>query len=249
LASKLLSNHTDWGRGRAAEKAMEFFIPFDMGRYSDHILNMSLAVLVLYLPGGFVLPIFMSMALSHVFIYCFDHWRVLRAVPAFQYSRNTVDQFGTLWMGFPCALTASCAVFKGYHIYWPDLNGLSLGCVMLWAFLGHIIVHIVVVKAIYKAKGKHVPATQTYAQAAVHEPNTFFSSNPVHCLRSKYIWGHEPAQVYYMHGKAHLQRAKPEIGAHYEDKEAQKPPAPKMEAAEASAASSSAAGASAPSAP
>jgi hypothetical protein len=207
---------------------MAFFMPMNLGRYSDHLLNMSLAVMVLYLPGGYVMPMFMAMALSHIYIYAFDHWRVLRASPDFCFSRNVVDKFGSSWMALPCALTASCAVFKGYHIFWPDLNGQALTCVMLWAFMGHIFVHTWMVNKIYKMKKHHKPSEQTYAETAKWTANTWFSMNPVHCLRSKYIWGHEPAQVFYICGKEHLQRENAEeCAAFFEDKEAQKPEPPK----------------------
>merc|ERR1719310_611611 len=97
---------------------------------------------------------------------------------------------------------------------------------MLWAFLAHIFLHTFVIRRIYKMKGKHEKAKQTYAECAKHTPKTWFSVNPVHCLRSKYIWGHEPAQVYHMTGKEHLQRENPEIGSYFEDKDAQQPDVP-----------------------
>lgn len=221
LGRLLVRNHPEV-QGRQAELALTYFTPMDLSRYSDIVLNMSLAVMVLYLPGGFILPMFIAMTLSHIYIYAFDHWRVLRAVPKFHFSRNTVDRFATTWMALPCALTASSAVFKGYHKYWPKLAGDSLVCVMLWAFLAHILVHICVIKMIYRMKGRHTRAEQSYAEVAKKEPSTWFSVNPIHCLRSKYIWGHEPAQVYYINGKEHLQRQNVKIGAHFEGKDAQK---------------------------
>lgn len=226
LGRYLLRSHREY-QNRDAELSMAFFQPMNLGRYSDHLLNMSLAVMVLYLPGGYVMPMFMAMALSHIYIYAYDHWRVLRASPDFCFSRNVVDKFGSSWMALPCALTASCAVFKGYHIFWPDLNGQALTCVMLWAFMGHIFVHTWMMNKIYKMKKKHKKAEQPYAETAKYTANTWFSMNPVHCLRSKYLWGHEPAQVFYICGKEHLQRENAEHGAFFEDKKAQKPDPPK----------------------
>lgn len=223
----LLRTHREC-QGRQAELSLVHFAPMTLGRYSDILLNMILAVMVLYLPGGYTLPMFMSMALSHIYMYYFDHWRVLRAVPDFCFSRNIVDQFGSTWMALPCALTASCAVFKGYKLYWPNLYGVSLVCVMFWAFLAHIFVHVWILRQVYKMKGTHKPAEAKYAETAKYHANTWFSMNPVHCLRSKYIWGHEPAQVYFMPGKPHLQRENVDIGSFFEDKEAQKPDPPKV---------------------
>jgi hypothetical protein len=227
----LLQSHREY-QDRDAEICMQFFIPMDLGRYSDLLLNMICAILILYLPGGYVLPMFLSLALSHVYIYFLDHWRILRQMPRFIYSRNLNDQFGSMWMSVPCGLTLACAVFKGYHIYWPELNGSALLCVMLWAYFGHTAMHIWVMKKIFKMKHKHKKAEVTYADAAQWCADNWFSVNPVHCLRSKYIWGDEPAQVFYMPGKEHLQRVNPKIGAHFEDKEAQKPEPPKAKAGE-----------------
>jgi hypothetical protein len=227
LGRLLLRNHREV-QLREAEKTMAFFMPMNLGRYSDLILNMTLAVMVLFLPGGFVMPMFLALVLSHIYIYCMDSWRVLRAVPNFCYARNVCDQFASSWMALSCALTLSAAVFKGYNVYWPELSGVTLSCVMSWAFFGHIFLHIFIIRKIYAWKPGHKQSEETYDQVAKTCAQTWFSSNPVHCLRSKYIWGHEPAQVYHMMGKEHLQRENPVIHSHFEDTEAQKADQPKQ---------------------
>jgi hypothetical protein len=228
----LLRSHGECTK-RDAELSMQFFMPMNLGRYSDLLLNMCLGVLILFLPGGYVLPMFLSMGLSHIFIYLYDHWRVLRAVPDYCFSRSTVDNFGTGWLSLPTALTASCCVFKGYHHYWEDLHDWRLLCVMLWAFGISLGLHLLILKQIYKRKMAHSFSEMTYAELAKWEPKTWFSVNPVHCLRSKYIWAHEPAQVFYQPGKAHLQRINEEIGSFFENKEAQKPDPPSKKAQDA----------------
>merc|ERR1719277_990096 len=55
--------------------------PMDLSRYADLHLNLMLAVLVFYFPGGFVVPTFAALAFSHLCIYCYDHLRVLRTIP------------------------------------------------------------------------------------------------------------------------------------------------------------------------
>jgi len=227
MGKMLLRNHREV-QGREAEKTMMFFQPMNLGRYSDNLLNMCLAVMVLYLPGGYVMPMFLSLTLSHIYIYWLDHWRVIRQVPSFCYARNVVDHFGSSWMAVPCALTAAAAVFKGYHIYWPELGGVPLLCVMGWAFFGHLAIHTAIIRKIYGMKGSHKISEEAYSQVAKHHPISWFSVNPVHCLRSKYIWGHEQPQVFYMQGKEHLQRENPTIHSYFEDKEAQEPDPPKQ---------------------
>jgi len=229
LGRFLLRNHREV-QGREAEKSMAFFQPMNLGRYSDIILNLTCSVLVLFLPGGYVMPMFLALVLSHIFVFCMDHWRVLRAVPNFCYSRNTCDQFAMNWMALPCALTLTAAVFKGYHIYAPELNGASLLCVCSWAFFGHIAIHVTIIRKIYCMKGDHAQSEMTYDQVAQFEANTWFSVNPIHCLRSKYIWGHQPSQVYHIVGKEHLQRANPAIHSYFEDKEAQEADEARLEA-------------------
>merc|ERR1719456_185553 len=93
----ILRTHREY-QDRDAEIAMTHFMPFDMSRYSDILLNMICAILVLYMPGGYILPMFLAIALSQIYIFSLDHWRVLRGVPNFHYSRNQSDQFATSWM-------------------------------------------------------------------------------------------------------------------------------------------------------
>eukprot|EP00435_Cladocopium_sp_Y103_P000225 s3167_g1.t1 len=51
---------------------------------------------------------------------------------------------------------------------------------------------------------------------------THFSTNPVHCLRSKFILEHKPPQAIYAVGKEHFMVANPQIGSHYQSKAAKK---------------------------
>jgi hypothetical protein len=222
LSKWILQSHREY-QERDAETIMQYFIKFDHSRYSDTLLSMIVATLVLFLPGGYVLPMYMAFVLSQIFIYGYDHWRVLRDVPASNYCSPVCDRFGTSWIAVPAALALSCAVFKGYHFFWPDLNGWSLLCVMMWAFVLHIFLHRWILTKVYKIQWKRKVAEIGYEEAAKSQPITYFSTNPVHCLRSKYIWNHEPAQVFHILGKEHLQRENAEIGSYFEDHEAQKP--------------------------
>eukprot|EP00435_Cladocopium_sp_Y103_P034437 s293_g8.t2 len=56
----------------------------------------------------------------------------------------------------------------------------------------------------------------SFAEAAKTNPATYLSTNPIHCLRSKYILKHNPPQVFYAPGKEELAKTNPSIGAFYE---------------------------------
>merc|ERR1719203_1380586 len=49
--------------------------PFDLSRYADIQLNVILAVLICFFPGGYNLHMFIGLAVSHVWIYLYDHYR------------------------------------------------------------------------------------------------------------------------------------------------------------------------------
>jgi len=56
-----------------------------------------------------------------------------------------------------------------------------------------------------------------YADVAKEVPSTWFNTNPVNVLKSKYVYADSPHLVYYQAGKYYLHRSNPRIGAYYED--------------------------------
>lgn len=40
----------------------------DSGRYADVLINITAAVLIFYLPGGYTLPLLIALVLSHVYL-------------------------------------------------------------------------------------------------------------------------------------------------------------------------------------
>merc|ERR1740121_534676 len=77
--------------GRAAEKALEFFLPMNLSRYSDILLNVLFSTLILFAPGGYVIWIFGLLFLCHLYIYLYDHYRVLRSTASFYYANTRVE--------------------------------------------------------------------------------------------------------------------------------------------------------------
>lgn len=55
-----------------------------------------------------------------------------------------------------------------------------------------------------------------YEEEDGKHPDSFFTTNPVHCLRSYYKYEHSPPCVYYSVGKPHLVTRNPKIGINYD---------------------------------
>jgi len=217
---KLLVRSRPEVRGLLAEQSLQIFMPYDFGRYADILLNVLLATLALNFPGGFMIAMFGGFIVSHIYIYFLDHYRVLRCVPAFHSASRSLDDWVNLMMILPCSCLAACFVAKSnchVGLGFPCLRGGALGCRIVGAFLLHALVHWLLLKWLvpYMGRRGHRLSTFTYAEAATRSPVTWFSTNPVHCLRSRFIYKHEPPCGYYTAGKEHLLRPNPALGAYF----------------------------------
>lgn len=213
--------------------------PFDLSRYADVALNAALATLVFWFPSGMIWKMFALLAVSQVYIYAYDHYRVLRAVPAFSISSMRTDWVAQLMLAVPCGLLLSCALYKancveGLEPFHPtgilaqasrDTFGhckegemLVLKCAA--AFGLHLFVHIFtlggVVPLLYGNPVRE-PSSKPYSECARRNSHSYFSVNPVHCLRSEYFYEHEPPFVFSRAGKEHLMPQNPDIGAFFSD--------------------------------
>jgi len=59
--------------------------------------------------------------------------------------------------------------------------------------------------------------TSSYEKVSEQLPASWFSVNPVNCLRSKHIYKEAPFCVYLCPGKAHLLRKNAQLGIYYEE--------------------------------
>jgi hypothetical protein len=203
--------------GSAAEAYLQS-TPMDLSRYADVLLNLFLAVLMFFFPGGYLLKIFVGLIISHIWIYAYDHYRVLSSIPACDYSTMDVDWWAQWMLSVPCGLLLSCAAFKANceedatHC-WQD-GPVIFWCTML--FLGHIVVHTLVLLYIVPMFGyTKTPLQEKYQRCSELHPCSWFSANPVHCLRSRYIFEHDPPCDYFVLGKDHLLRKNEKIGNFY----------------------------------
>jgi hypothetical protein len=205
--------------------------PLDLSRYADLLLNVILAVMILFFPGGFNIKMFLSLALSHIFIYAFDHWRVLYSVPRCTFSKINADRWAQWMCSFPCGLILFCIVFKantedleeyqpedaGQHHYAKERENVMLQGII--AFFIHIIVHTIVLVYVVPIFGKKSKESskQPYEYCGKRAPCSWFSSNPAYCLRSEHVYKHDPPSDFYIRGKEHLIRQNKSIGVYFHE--------------------------------
>merc|ERR1719223_1807725 len=104
--------------------------------------------------------------------------------------------------------------------YCKQDEALVLKCVA--AFVLHVFVHITILTVVVPLFGGHYfsdkePSKSSYSECARRLAHSYFSVNPVHCLRSEYIYEHNPPFVFSRKGKEHLMPQNPEIGAYFTD--------------------------------
>jgi len=208
-------------KGFMAERLLGSLV-FDLSRYADLMLDVMIAVLIFFFPGGYNIQMFVGLAASHVYIYFFDHYRVLRSIQSCNYADKMVDWWTQWMMCIPCGFMLACVVFKancqpGY----PCVDGdtMVLGCVV--AFLAHILLHTLALKfivPIFGLTGESDGAdTNTYQDCSRRIACSWFTANPMYCLRSQYVYKHDPPCVYCIPGKEHLIETNEDIGLYFND--------------------------------
>lgn len=134
LNALLVRSHPEIRRENA-EVAMQL-PPMDMGRYADILLNVLLSMLMFFFPGGYVRRTLIAFLLCHMYIYVYDHYRVLRAVPAFHFSSNVIDNCAMKVFSVPCGLLLACLIFKANcRPGFPCAGGWALVLRLVGAFL------------------------------------------------------------------------------------------------------------------
>lgn len=212
--------------GENAEKALELS-EAEQGRYADVMFNAILVCAVPFLAPAYMLITFGALIFSHLYIYFYDHWRVLRCCTRFWFASDTVNTFSQRIFAVPVAMLACGIVFKGNQMEGAKvstklgagpLNGPQLWGTMTGVFFGHFFLHLIVLDYVVPmfGVGENKNAEEPYEACAKVTPCTWFSSNPVHCLRSKYIFKHDPPQSFFVIGKEHLQKPNPAIGSYFE---------------------------------
>mmetsp|Transcript_64469 Transcript_64469/g.153898 ORF Transcript_64469/g.153898 Transcript_64469/m.153898 type:complete len:1034 (-) Transcript_64469:23-3124(-) len=182
-------------------------MPMDLSRYGDVLVNVTLATLSLFLSSGLVLWNFLGLLLGNVYIFCYDHYRVLRHVGQFYFSCGWVDSIARRMLSIPCGILAACLVFQLYGMGIGTEH--SLWMWMALAFASHVVLHICLYDILVENSYPESQATQTkkhpietsYYEVAKQVPGNWFTENPVHCLRSQFIHKHDPPCMLYVKGK------------------------------------------------
>eukprot|EP00931_Biecheleriopsis_adriatica_P035637 TRINITY_DN20529_c0_g1_i1.p1 TRINITY_DN20529_c0_g1~~TRINITY_DN20529_c0_g1_i1.p1 ORF type:complete len:1001 (-),score=225.18 TRINITY_DN20529_c0_g1_i1:66-2657(-) len=211
-------------KGLVAEKLLPVAIigtEMDLSRYADILLNVMIAVLIFFFPGGFNISMFMALGLCHILIYAIDHYRVIRCITAVHYADKMVDWWAQWLLSIPVACMLSCFVFKancqpGYFCL--DDQQTIEACAA--AFFFHIVLHTLCLKFLVPKFGLTAPSDDAevdYKSVSERLACSWFTSNPIYCLRSQYFYQHDPPCTYYLPGKEHLMQVHEEIGLYFKD--------------------------------
>jgi len=198
-------------------------LPMDLSRYADVLLNVMLAVLMFYFPPGWTHWIFIALACSHIVIYVIDHYRVLRCIPSCYYSSNDTDWWAQWMLSLPLGLVLASLVFKMNSMGIFRFTGYALIAVCTVAFCLHVLLHTWVLLRVVPRFGKQASSVLNavqYRTCAQSHPVSWFASNPVFCLRSKYVYQHDPPCDFCITGKEHLLRLNEKQGFYFHDREA-----------------------------
>lgn len=180
----------------------------DLSRYADILLNMILVIIAFFFVSGYVLQSLLGILVGHLIIYTWDHYRILRVAQECQFSSYEPEQFAQTIAGIPCAFLASCVTFHAMDK--------PVGSVLTIVFLLHCCLHyIVLVKVIPSLRRPKKPTAKQYREIAAVVPANYLNTNPIHCLRSRYVRHHTPCVVPFVGGKEHLQLRNPSIGLYY----------------------------------
>jgi len=217
-------------RGQVADKFL-LMKAMDLSRYADILLNLTLSSCVFFCASAYNLLILLTFVASHIYIYAYDHYRVLRLVPRFNYASDVVERFAQGFMAVPCGVMLSCAIFRqhqwlvGEGLIGGILSDAGLLGLCIVAFLVHVGVHclllVCVVPRLVGCCGghqEHKRSKTLYMDLAQRIACSWFSANPVHCLRSKHILGDAPPCTFHVYGKEYLQDANPSIGTFFTER-------------------------------
>jgi len=198
--------------------------PFDLNRYGDNIINVTMVCLFYFLTATTLWWIFLMLTVSLLVIYAWDCYRFKRGTCRTHFATQDMDVMSHYLAAVPCAVLAGGLAFKlsggqGMVKSW-DPNGFLEEHPEVWlnvggAFFGHLLVHIllltcVVPRCVAAAAPKEDPRDEIpYEITAAKICCNWFNSNPVHCIRSFYLYGHRPSHVPYQPGREHLHKRNP----------------------------------------
>ncbi|CAJ1363978.1 unnamed protein product [Effrenium voratum] len=201
-------------------------IDLELGRYADCLVNVYLAVLVFFFPGGYTHWIFLYFTAAHAYIYAYDHYKVLRVVPRCTFSSSAVDSCAQVLLAPACGILLVAIIFKMNCLNGSAIcyNEYQLLTVCFAGFAAHCVVHIFLLQFFVPLFGaeetkEYRKDARTYGDVAAAEPCSWFSANPMHCLRSKYVYEHSPPCTFFIAGLEHKMEVNESIGCFFKEKD------------------------------
>jgi hypothetical protein len=195
--------------------------PFDLNRYGDNLINVIMVCLFYFLTATGIWWIFLMLSISLLFIYAWDCYRFKRGTCRTHFATQDMDVVSQYIMVIPCAILAGGFAFKlsgGQAMVrsW-DPDGFLEDHPEVWlkaggAFLGHLVVHVLLLvyavpRCVAAAAPQEDPRDEIpYEVTAAKICCNWFNSNPVHCIRSFYLYEHRPSHVLYQAGREHLHK-------------------------------------------
>jgi len=214
--SRLIVRSRPEMRGRKAEVAMNYFLEMNLCRYGDLVFSTSFSCFVVFVAPGFTHRTFLWAFAGNCYVFAYDQYRILRHTPKFNYSAIDPDRIAWVMMVLPSSILLGGIVFRGFEIYFPRMEMIHLVLIAIAIVVPVALLQVFVVGVIIPvSKSKHVVSHIPYADCAKTSPSNFFSLNPVFCLRSKHIYGHDVPCCSYLRGKEHLMWASPDLGTHF----------------------------------
>lgn len=185
----------------------------EQGRYADVIFNAILLMCIPLVAPAYMHLTFLALIASHVYLYCYDQVKVLRYVVSFSCCTGGVHSLGQQLFVIPVSLLAGALVFKGNQMLGGKelgsgcLQGPMLLFAVVLAMLSHAALHLAALHWIavtYEDRSRvrgameesededsdsacEVDASNTMTSRDMQRLDgaTYFSVNPVHCLRSR----------------------------------------------------------------
>jgi hypothetical protein len=202
---KLLVGRYPQIRGLKAVKALELS-EMEQGRYADVIFNVILVACIPFVSPAYIHQTYLALLVSHLYLYYYDQVKVLRYVVKFDFSSPDVHYLGMQLFAIPVAILAGALVFKANQFSGGEdlgsgvLQGYWLLMGVCFAMVTHACLHLLALQCILQATDTTVDRSASkaaYADYAKKIPATFFSLNPVHCLRCKYGISKRTEQDFY----------------------------------------------------
>lgn len=199
---------------------------FDLSRYGDILINVMLCVLMLALASVDVWKTFFFLSLSLLWIYAWDQYRYLRQTTRSFFADESQDRTALYLTGFVCALLSGCLALRLHgagYIKWHSPWQLAFSAAIVHLALHSLILRFAIPALLDTMEKVHHPKkrAESFVEAATHHACSWFTANPVHCLRSRYIYQHKPPCIYCVKGKEHLIESNPGIGVHFKANKSQ----------------------------